>query len=65
VRQYFKRESADPLLNQMDSPNFTWRTKNFLWDGLNVLKSRSLANNKKSPMITDSNHAYYNKMLRR
>jgi hypothetical protein len=40
VRQYFNRESADPLVNQMDSPDFEWRTKHLLWDELNVLKRK-------------------------
>jgi hypothetical protein len=46
VRQYFNRESPDPLLNQMDSPYFTWRTKNFLWDELNVLKKKPFVKGK-------------------
>ena len=40
------RSSADPLLNQMDSPDFTWRTKIFLWDELNVLKRNSFVKSK-------------------
>jgi pantothenate kinase-related protein Tda10 len=28
------------LLNQLDSPDFAWRTKNLLWDELNVLKRK-------------------------
>jgi len=46
VRQYFNRESTDPLLNQMDSPGFTWRTKNFLWDELKVLRRNSFVKSK-------------------
>jgi hypothetical protein len=38
VRQYFNRESADPLLNHLESPDFAWRTKNSLWDELNLQK---------------------------
>jgi hypothetical protein len=41
VPQYFNRESANPLLNQMDSPDFAWRTKHLLWDELNVFKRKS------------------------
>jgi len=36
VRKYSYRESANPVLNQMDSPDFTWSTNNFLWDEFNV-----------------------------
>jgi hypothetical protein len=48
VRQYFNRESADPLLNQMDSPDFAWRTKNLLWDELNLLKRKLIVKSKKT-----------------
>jgi len=41
VPQYFNPVSVGPLLNQLDSPDFAWRTKNLLWDELNVLKRKS------------------------
>ena len=31
---------VSPLLDQLDSPDFAWRTKNSLWDELNVLKRK-------------------------
>ena len=40
------KSSADPLLNQMDSPDFTWCTKNIFWDELNVLKRNSFVKSK-------------------
>ncbi len=40
VPQYFNPVSAGPLLNQLDSPDLAWRTKNLLWDELNVLKRK-------------------------
>jgi hypothetical protein len=40
VPQYFNPVSVGPLLNQLDSPDFTWRTKHLLWDELNVLKRK-------------------------
>jgi len=46
VPQYFNRESADLLLNQIDSTDFTWRTKNFFLDEFNVLKRKSNVKNK-------------------
>jgi len=46
VRQYFNPESADPLLNQMDSAGFTWCTNNFLCDELKVLKLNSFVKSK-------------------
>jgi hypothetical protein len=48
VPQYFNRESADPLLNQIDSPDFAWRTKNFFLDELNVLKRKLFVKSKKT-----------------
>jgi len=38
VPQYFNPVSVGPLLNQLDSPDLAWRTKNLLWDEFNVLK---------------------------
>jgi len=38
VPQYFNPVSVGPLLNQLDFPDLAWRTKNLLWDELNVLK---------------------------
>jgi hypothetical protein len=60
VRQYFNRESADPLLNQMDSPDFAWRTKNLLWDELNLLKRRLIVKSKKTveDYRDESKHAW-------
>jgi hypothetical protein len=46
VQQYFNRVSVDPVLNQPDSSDFTWRTKNFLWDELNVLKKNQFVKSK-------------------
>jgi hypothetical protein len=43
-----------PSLIQMDSPYFTWRTKNFLWDELNIGKWTSFGKNKN----TDDQHRY-------
>jgi hypothetical protein len=40
VPHYFNRVSVGPVLNQLDSPDFAWRTKNLLWDELNVLKQK-------------------------
>jgi len=48
VPQYFNRESADPLLNQMDSTDFTWCIKNLLLDELNVLKRKLFVKSKKT-----------------
>jgi len=41
VPQYFNSVSIGPVLNQPDSPDFAWRTKNLLSDELNVLKRKS------------------------
>jgi hypothetical protein len=41
VPQYFNSVSIGLVLNQPDSPDFAWRTKNLLWDELNVLKRKS------------------------
>jgi hypothetical protein len=38
VPQYFNSVSVGPALNQLDFPDFAWRTKNLLWDELNVQK---------------------------
>jgi len=46
VRQHFNLDSADPLLNQMDSADFTRCTKNFLCDELNVLRLNSFVKSK-------------------
>jgi hypothetical protein len=40
VPQYFKSVSVGPVLNQPYSSDFAWRTKNLLWDELNVLKRK-------------------------
>jgi hypothetical protein len=53
VPQYFNRVSVGPgssgwLLNQADSSDFAWRTKNSLWDELNVLKQKLNVKNKKT-----------------
>jgi hypothetical protein len=40
VPQYFKSVSVGPLLNQLDSPDFTWRTKRLFWHELNALKRK-------------------------
>jgi len=44
------------LLNQLDSPDFAWRTKNSLWGGLNVQKRQlcvkgNCAQKKMGPVI--------------
>jgi len=36
------------LLNQLDSPDFAWRTKNFFLDELNVLKRKLFVKSKKT-----------------
>jgi hypothetical protein len=41
VSQHFNSVSVGPVLNQPDSSDFAWRTKNLLWDELNVLKQKS------------------------
>ena len=48
------------LLNQLDSPDFAWRTKNLLWDELNVLKRK--LNVKTKQGIDD--YRYKSSMLR-
>ena len=40
VSQYFNSIPVSQVLNQMDSPDFAWRTKHLLWDELNVLKRK-------------------------
>jgi len=40
VPQYFNSVSVGPALNQLDFPDLAWRTKNLLWDELNVLKHK-------------------------
>jgi len=40
VPQYFNRVPVGPVLNQPDSPDFAWRTKNLFWDELNVLRQK-------------------------
>jgi hypothetical protein len=65
VRKYFNRESADPLLNQMDSSDFTWRTKNFLWDELNIRKTELYVKNKRPSVVTDLNQACFVNMTGR
>jgi hypothetical protein len=40
VPHYFNRVSVDPVLNQPECSDFTWRTKNLLWDELSVLKRK-------------------------
>jgi len=57
VPHYFKRVPLGPVLNQLDSPDFTWRTKHLLWDELNVLKPKLNVKIKKPPMITGWNQA--------
>ena len=47
----------------MDSPDFTWRTKNFLWGELNVLRRGVFVKRNKPPMITDSNQVCKAKMV--
>jgi hypothetical protein len=41
VPQYFNSVSVGLVLSQLDFPDFAWRTKNLLWDELNVLKRKS------------------------
>jgi hypothetical protein len=53
VPQYFNRVSVGPVLTQLDSPGFAWRTKNLLWDELNVLKQKLNVKTKQALMITD------------
>jgi hypothetical protein len=48
VPQYFNSVSVGPLLNQLDSPDFAWRTKNLLWGELNVLKQKLFVKSKKT-----------------
>jgi hypothetical protein len=40
VPQYFKYVSIGPVLKQPNSSDCAWRTKNLLWDELNVLKRK-------------------------
>jgi len=49
--------SIGPLLNQMDSPDFAWCTKNSLRDELNIQKGELHVN--KETIITNRNQAYY------
>ena len=39
VPQYFNSVSVGPILNQPDSSDFAWRTKNLLWGELNIRKT--------------------------
>jgi len=48
VPQYFNSVSVGPVLNQPDFPDFGWRTKNLLWDELNVLKQKLFVKTKKT-----------------
>jgi len=53
VPQYFNRVSVGPgssgwLLNQPDSSDFAWRTKNSLLDEVNVLKRELYVKKKKT-----------------
>ena len=61
VPQYFNPVSVGPLLNQLDFPDFAWRTKNSFWYGLNVLKKEVVCQ-EKQPMITDRNQVPFAKM---
>jgi hypothetical protein len=49
----------------MVSPDFTWRTKNFPWDELNLRKKEWYVKKKRPSMITDSNHVCFAKMATR
>jgi hypothetical protein len=40
VPQYFNSVPISQFLNRLDSPDFAWRTKNLLWDELNVLNRK-------------------------
>ena len=44
----FDFQSVGQGLNQPDSPDFAWRTKNLLWDELNVLKRKLNVKSKKT-----------------
>jgi len=48
VPQYFNSVSVGQVLNQPDFPDFDWRTKNLLWDELNVLKQKLFVKSKKT-----------------
>jgi hypothetical protein len=39
VSQHFNSVSVGPVLNQPDSSDFAWRTKNLLWGELNIRKT--------------------------
>ena len=48
VSHFFNSVSVGPVLNQLDSPDFAWRTKRLLWDELNVLRQKLLVKSKKT-----------------
>jgi len=49
---YFNRVSVGPVLNQPDSSDFAWPTKNLLWDGLNLQKKEQHVKKTIDAMIT-------------
>jgi tellurite resistance-related uncharacterized protein len=63
VPQYFNSVSVGPVLNQPDSSDFAWRTKNLLWDELNVLKGKLNVKIKNTIKHTIDDYRFKSSML--
>jgi tellurite resistance-related uncharacterized protein len=63
VPQYFNSVSVGPVLKQPDSSDFAWRTKNLVWNELNVLKGKLNVKIKNTIKHTIDDYRFKSSML--